>query len=111
MPKSHADAKAAKPSASREPQSPASLVSRTPRSPGTGPATSQDEHLELPHERDQSHKVTAVEPDAMIQQAHEDLRKGLVDTDMRATPGLDAEQRRRHVPGPGGQGPAVPRKR
>lgn len=42
-------------------------------------------------------------PSPVIQQAYKDLQNGLVDTDMRATPGLDAEQRARDVPGPGGQ--------
>lgn len=59
--------------------------------------------LELPHERDESTDSTASTPDPGIQQAHEDLQEGQVDTDMRATPGLDAGQRSRYVPGEGGQ--------
>jgi len=39
-------------------------------------------------------------------QAQRDIEAGLVDTDMRATPGLDAERRAQLVPGPGGQPPA-----
>jgi hypothetical protein len=42
----------------------------------------------------------------VIAQAKRDLDAGLVDTDMRATPGLDAEQREKLVPGPGGKPPA-----
>jgi hypothetical protein len=39
-------------------------------------------------------------------QAQRDIAAGLVDTDMRATPGLDAKRRARLVPGPGGKPPA-----
>lgn len=53
---------------------------------------------------------TAPEPDPVIEQAHRDLRNGLVDTDMRATPGLDAQRRAKLVPGPGGRPPARGRK-
>jgi hypothetical protein len=85
--------------------SPENVVSRTPRAPGAPPVAPEDDRLELPHERDQSLHGTAQEPDPAMQQAHEDLAQGQVDTDMRATPGLDAEQRARKVPGPGGQRP------
>lgn len=66
--------------------------------------------LPLPHERDQgavpATGVSGPGPvDPVIRQAHDDIRRGLVDTDMRATPGLDAGQRERMVPGAGG---AVP---
>lgn len=93
--------------------SPSNLVSKTPRTPGACPAGPEDDKLELPHERDQASDSTASAPDPAMKQAHEDLKKGLVDTDMRATPGLDAEQRARQVPGPGGQSPqthTLPRK-
>jgi hypothetical protein len=48
---------------------------------------------DLPHERDQSAQATgdAVRDD--MRQAHRDIKRGLVDTDMRATPGLDAKRR------------------
>lgn len=36
---------------------------------------------------------TASKPNPAIKQADRDLRRGLVDTDMWATPGLDAERR------------------
>jgi hypothetical protein len=39
-------------------------------------------------------------------QAKHDIDAGLVDTDMRATPGLDARLRARLVPGPGGKPPS-----
>ena len=47
----------------------------------------------LPHERDQQNQATNPEPDPDIQRAARDLKQGQVDTDLRATPGLDAERR------------------
>ena len=61
--------------------------------------------LKLPHERDESTNATAEAPDPMIVQAKRDIDAGMVDTDMHATPGLDAELRERLVPGPGGKSP------
>ncbi|MGS5087886.1 hypothetical protein ACVC7V_15495 [Hydrogenophaga sp. A37] len=62
--------------------------------------------LPLPHERDETVNDTAEEPDPKMVQAKRDLDAGLVDTDMRATPGLDAKRRARQVPGPGGKPPS-----
>jgi hypothetical protein len=45
----------------------------------------------------------AVAPDPVIALAKRDIDAGMVDTDMRATPGLDAKLRARLVPGPGGK--------
>ena len=59
--------------------------------------------LPLPHERDESINDTADAPDPVIVQAKRDLDAGMVDTDMRATPGLDAQRRASLVPGPGGK--------
>jgi hypothetical protein len=59
--------------------------------------------LKLPHERDQSMQVTAPKPDPKMLQAKRDLDAGLVDTDMRVTPGQDAQRREQLVPGPGGK--------
>ena len=50
--------------------------------------------------------ITAQEPDPVMAQAKKDLDAGMVDTDMRATPGLDAQRRAKLVPGPGGKPPA-----
>lgn len=61
--------------------------------------------LPLPHERDQSIEATARAPDPKMVQAQRDIDAGLVDTDMRATPGLDAKRRTHLVPGPGGKPP------
>jgi hypothetical protein len=49
--------------------------------------------LELPHERDEGLNATASEPDPVIERAGEDLASGQVDTDLRNTPGLDAQRR------------------
>lgn len=54
----------------------------------------------LPHERDEAADQTSAEVDPVIRRAYDDLKEGQVDTDMRATPGLDAERRRRLVPRP-----------
>lgn len=62
--------------------------------------------LPLPHERDESAPAVAARPDPVIAQAKRDIDAGLVDTDMRATPGLDAPLRDRLVPGPGGKPPS-----
>ena len=61
--------------------------------------------LPLPHERDEAPDLAATAPDPVIAQAKRDIDAGLVDTDMRATPGLDAKLRVRLVPGPGGKPP------
>lgn len=55
----------------------------------------------LPHELDQSQGAVATKPDPVIEQAKRDIDAGLVDTDMRATPGLDAQRREALVPTPG----------
>lgn len=71
------------------------------------PPTDLGTPLPLPHERDQSTAATATEPDPVMAQAKRDIDAGLVDTDMRATPGLDAQRRARLVPGAGGKPPKV----
>ena len=68
------------------------------------------EGLALPHERDESTQTTAAAPDPVMVQAKRDIDAGLVDTDMRATPGLHAELRARLVPGPGGKPPSAQRR-
>ena len=70
---------------------------RDPAPPGLGT------QLPLPHERDESVSTTPTGPDAVIEQAMLDIETGKVDTDMRATPGLDAANRAAMVPGPGGK--------
>ena len=42
-------------------------------------------------------------PDPVMQQAKRDLDAGKIDTDLRATPGLDATRRAELVPGAGGK--------
>ncbi|MFN3629962.1 MAG: hypothetical protein ACK4XK_07890 [Casimicrobiaceae bacterium] len=74
-----------------------------PHSPRRTKAPRSSAGLPLPHERDESPNAVAVEPDPLMVQARRDLESGQVDTDMRATPGLDAERRTDLVPGPGGK--------
>jgi|JI6StandDraft_1071083.scaffolds.fasta_scaffold474423_2 hypothetical protein len=76
-----------------------------PDDPGGAKAPLSIAVLALPHERDESHDATALAPDPVITQAKHDIDAGMVDTDMRATPGLDAELRTGLVPGPGGKAP------
>ncbi len=59
--------------------------------------------LALPHDRDEAASQQGQPLDARIVQAKRDLDAGQVDTDMRATPGLDAKRRETLVPGPGGK--------
>ena len=82
-----------------------SRVAKTSAVPGSAPET-LGAALPLPHERDESTGATATAPDPVIAQAKRDIDAGLVDTDMRATPGLDAKRRAKLVPGPGGKPPA-----
>lgn len=72
-------------------------VGKAPHAPGESEAAQPG--LRLPHERDQSVDATNDAPDPVMRQAHDDLASGQVDTDMRQTPGLDAEQRKKLVPG------------
>ena len=81
-------------------------VATTQRSASTpGPA----DRLALPHERDEPTLATAEAPDPVIAQAKRDIDAGMVDTDMHATPGLDANLRAFLVPGPGGKLPTANR--
>ena len=83
-------------------------VGKAPRAPGAG-AASKGVGMPLPHERDESTPSVAAEPDPVMVQAHLDIEAGLVDTDMRATPGLDAQRRATLVPGAGGKPPGKSR--
>lgn len=56
---------------------------------------------QLPHERDQTPEAAGHQPRKKMEQARQDLERGLVDTDMRATPGLDAKRRKKLVKTPG----------
>ncbi len=74
-------------------------VGAAPEAPGSSPRDG-GRALPMPHERDEAPGQTSARPDPVIHQAKKDLDAGLVDTDMRATPGLDAERRDELVPGP-----------
>ena len=90
------------------PQSPSSRRQHPHEKPPIAPGaessagTESGTELPMPHERDES-ADTAAEPDPAMRQAHDDLAAGQVDTDMRGTPGLDAQRRERLVPGAGGR--------
>ena len=43
----------------------------------------------LPHEHDESHDSQTSGPRDVIRQAHADIENGLVETDRRATPGVE----------------------
>ena len=81
--------------------------------PGTVPApdaapahpTLTGSRAALPHELDESLPSTATAVDPVMAQAKRDIDAGLVETDMHATPGLDAALRAQLVPGPGGKAP------
>ena len=88
-------------------QSPPPPRGGKPSSPPSVPPPDMGRDLALPHERDQSPTTsTAVPLDPVIAQAKRDIDAGRVDTDMRATPGLDAKLRAKLVPGPGGKPPS-----
>jgi hypothetical protein len=81
-----------KPRAKRGVKGPAA-VGKPPIAPGTT-ELGAGVGLPLPHERDESTGHVAASPDPVIVQAYKDIQAGLVDTDLRATPGLDAERRK-----------------
>ena len=54
---------------------------------------SDDSDLRTQNERDQSSDAVGDELREVIRQAKRDIDAGLVDTDLRSTPGLDAERR------------------
>ena len=95
---------AAKHTATDQPADRAAALGEAPIAPLAGGAA-KDVALPLPHERDQSMNSVADKPDPVMVQASRDIEAGMVDTDMRATPGLDAHRRAELVPGAGGKPP------
>lgn len=62
---------------------------------GEQPASNETEDaMRMPFERDQSSDSSADRPHDKMRQAKKDLDAGLVDTDLRNTPGQDAERQR-----------------
>lgn len=57
-------------------------------------AEGSDADALMPHERDEATHQTDPDPSPVIRRAYEDLKEGQVDTDMRGTPGLDAERKK-----------------
>lgn len=68
-------------------------VNRPPRAQGSA-GGSETAEVSLPHERDESADPTSPGKDPVMERAYLDLQEGQVDTDLRATPGLDARRRR-----------------
>lgn len=74
-------------------RAPAPQRAVAPRGQTRTPVDAEGHDLQLPHERDESTKTGAPQPREVMRRAKADLDAGLVDTDMRATPGLDAQRR------------------
>ena len=74
-------------------------MTRTKLVPAKQRATDRGCSPRLPHERDESAEESYSGPRKEMERAKRDLDAGLVDTDQRATPGLDAEQRRNLIKG------------
>jgi hypothetical protein len=69
------------------------VVGNPPIAQGS-PGGTERSDMALPHEHDESTaNETPHEPQDVIRQAKDDLDAGQVDTDLRATPGLDARRR------------------
>jgi hypothetical protein len=62
-------------------------------SPKTSDTQGKESRMRLPHERDESTQAGPSGPRQVMLRAKRDLDAGLVDTDLRNTPGLDARQR------------------
>lgn len=90
------------------PDTPLATAGPGPLAPGR-PTSVTGIEMPLPHERDQGLSQVAATPDPLMLQALRDLDAGQVDTDMRATPGLDAERRNDLVPTAAPQTPPRPR--
>ena len=73
------------------------------RKVNTDAQISNDGVKRLPHERDESPDAQDAETRGIMEQAASDLSQGLVDTDLRGTPGVD-----RAVAPNGGSGQAKP---
>lgn len=88
----------ARPAVVRERRKATARVGRPPIAPGSPGGTERDD-LALPHERDESlsgqtHPPGQGQTPDVMRQAYDDIVSGQVDTDLRATPGLDARRRR-----------------
>lgn len=80
------------------------VLGRGPMAPGSSPPA-DDQQLPLPHERDtstgtastgrQGQDAAGARQRELLKRAAADLAEGQVDTDLRASPGLDAQTRER----------------
>lgn len=77
--------------------------SKTHRTVDTDHPVKNDGKPRLPNERDTAPDVQSLEPTKKMKQAHDDIERGLVDTDLHGERGLEAN--RDDVPVPhGGKG-------
>lgn len=94
-------------------EAPRRMLDKAPVAPGSQKpeaAPRGNDDAQLPHERDQTtggdstggmgSGAAGADQREVMGQAHADLKQGQVDTDLRSTPGLDAEQRDRLVDAP-----------
>lgn len=66
------------------------MVTESPdRKVDTDAKIANDGEKRMPHERDESPDGQDREPRGVMKQAAADIEQGLVDTDLRATPGLE----------------------
>ena len=72
---------------SQAPQTPAAAPAASVNTQAPQTAADTSAQAKLPHERDQSINMTDAQPCAHMQQAHQDLQRGLVDTDARGADG------------------------
>lgn len=72
-------------------------TTRKPQDPGSGPEDLSAPEARLPHERDQATSMTDGARHPEIEQAYEDVKRGLKDTD-RGEPAHDAYQKQKRQP-------------
>ncbi|HEY8101941.1 MAG TPA: hypothetical protein VIF82_14445 [Burkholderiaceae bacterium] len=64
----------------------------------TNAPVKNDSKPRLPNERDTAPDIQSLEPSKKIKQAHDDVERGLVDTDLRKEPGVEATKNKISLP-------------
>ncbi|MBB2487652.1 hypothetical protein H5407_20645 [Mitsuaria sp. WAJ17] len=87
----------------RRPGKASDLLDHGPMAPGSPPPAPQEADLALPHEREEAtgtastalagRRTAGERQREVMRQAAADLAQGQVDTDLHASPGLDAQRR------------------
>lgn len=70
-----------------------------PQEPGSGPEDLSAPEGRLPHERDEATSMTGGARSPVVEQAYDDLQRGLKDTD-RGTPAHEAYQKQKEPSAP-----------